>query len=220
VIPPPTAQAWAAPLARSSHAGPRAAELDRIAGKVEDGRRIDAEEALCLHDHADVLLLGRLADLVRRRKHPPVRTSDGSEGEVVTYIVDRNLNPTNVCITDCGFCAFYRRPGHAEAYVLSREEIYAKVQETVDLGGRQLLMQGGHHPYLKSDWWCELLADIGARWDINCHALSAPELDHLAKLDKRPVEDVVRDLREAGLGSVPGAGAEILVERVHLQEVC
>jgi cyclic dehypoxanthinyl futalosine synthase len=134
---------------------------------------------------------------------------------VVTYVVDRNLNPTNVCITDCGFCAFYRRPDADGAYVQTREEIYAKIQETVDQGGQQLLMQGGHHPHLKTDWWCELLRDIGARWDINCHALSAPELDHLSKLDKRPVEDVIADLKEAGLGSVPGAGAEILVERVR-----
>jgi cyclic dehypoxanthinyl futalosine synthase len=99
--------------------------------------------------------------------------------------------------------------------VLPREEIHRRIQETVDQGGRQLLMQGGHHPYLKTDWWCELLRDIDAHFDINCHALSAPELDHLAKLDKRPVEEVLRDLKQAGLGSVPGAGAEILVERVR-----
>ena len=197
---------WTAPLARATRSGPHASELERIAGKVAADERITSEEALCLHEHADMLLLGRLADLVRRRKHPE---------PIVTYIVDRNLNPTNVCITDCGFCAFYRRPGDAEAYVLPREEIYKRIQETVDLGGRQLLMQGGHHPSLKSDWWCELFQDIGARFDINCHALSAPELDHLAKLDKRPLEDVLRDLKDAGLGSVPGAGAEILVERVR-----
>ena len=186
---------------------PFAAEIDRIAGRIEDGLRIDAAEALLLHDHADVLTLGFLADLVRRRLHPE---------PIVTYIVDRNLNPTNVCITDCGFCAFYRRPGAEGAYVLPRVEIHRRIQETADLGGRQLLMQGGHHPYLKTAWWCDLIADIRARWpQVNCHALSAPELDHLSKLDKRPVEDVLRDLVAAGLGSVPGAGAEILVERVR-----
>jgi cyclic dehypoxanthinyl futalosine synthase len=99
--------------------------------------------------------------------------------------------------------------------VLSRDEIYAKIQETVDLGGQQLLMQGGHHPHLKSDYWCELFEDIRARFEINLHALSAPELDHLAKLEKRPVSDVIADLKSAGLGSVPGAGAEMLVERVR-----
>jgi cyclic dehypoxanthinyl futalosine synthase len=193
--------------ASSARTGPRAGEIARIAARVEDGERITREEALCLHDEADMLTLGRLADLVRARKHP--------EG-LVTYIVDRNLNPTNVCITDCGFCAFYRRPGAEGAYVLPREEIDARIQETADLGGRQLLMQGGHHPAIKTDWWCDLIAHIREQWpQVNCHALSAPELDHLAKLDKRPVERVIADLKAAGLGSVPGAGAEILVERVR-----
>lgn len=184
-----------------------AGELEALAAKVEDGRRISVAEALFLHEHADVALLARLADLVRARLHPH---------GVVTYIVDRNLNPTNVCITDCGFCAFYRRPNHAEAYVLPREVIVQKVKDVADLGGRQVLMQGGHHPYLKTAWWCELLADLAARFPlVNLHALSAPELDHLAKLDKRPVEAVIADLKAAGLGSVPGAGAEVLVERVR-----
>jgi cyclic dehypoxanthinyl futalosine synthase len=186
---------------------PASAEVRRIRRKVEDGERITAEEALELHERADILTLGLLADLVRRRKHPE---------PFVTYIVDRNLNPTNVCITDCGFCAFYRRPGAEGAYVMERDEIHRRMRELEDLGGRQVLMQGGHHPYLKTDWWCELFGDLRSRYPrINLHALSAPELDHLAKLDKRPVRDVLRDLIEAGLGSVPGAGAEILVERVR-----
>jgi len=197
---------WNAPLASRARSGAESERLQAISERVLEGQRIDAEEALFLHEEADLLLLGRLADEVRLRKHPE---------PIVTYIVDRNINPTNVCITDCGFCAFYRRPGDPEAYVLSRDEIYAKVQETVDLGGQQLLMQGGHHPHMKSDWWCELLQDLGERFDINAHALSAPELDHFAKLEKRPVAEVIRDLKDAGLGSVPGAGAEILVERVR-----
>ena len=205
--PPRKPQTWSAPAASGVHSGPHAAPLARIAGKVEDGTRISFEEALLLHEQADLLLLMRLADLVRERKHP--------EG-IVTYIVDRNINPTNVCITDCGFCAFYRRPKHEEAYVLPREEIVRKVKETAELGGRQILMQGGHHPYLKSDWWCDLIADLRSQFpQVNAHALSAPELDHLSKIDKRPVEDVIRDLKDSGLGSVPGAGAEILVERVR-----
>ncbi|MCC6408562.1 MAG: dehypoxanthine futalosine cyclase [Planctomycetes bacterium] len=201
------AAAGSVPLASRARTGAQAAELERISHKVQDGRRIDVEEALWLHEHADVLSLGLLADLVRRRKHPE---------PIVTYIVDRNINPTNVCITDCGFCAFYRRPNAEGAYVLPREEIYKKVEETAALGGRQVLMQGGHHPYIKTDWWCELISDLRARFPtINSHALSAPELDHLSKLDKRPVEEVIRDLAAAGLGSVPGAGAEMLVERVR-----
>ena len=204
---PPRPQTWKAPLASTAASGPAAAELARLEGAVLAGGRVSAGEALFLHEHADLPMLGRLADAVRRRKHPE---------SVVTYIVDRNVNPTNVCITDCGFCAFYRRPGHAEAYVLSREEIHRKVEETVALGGRQLLMQGGHHPSLLSDWWVELLADLRERYpQVNLHALSAPEIDHFSRVEKRPVEAVIRDLAGAGLGSVPGAGAEILVERVR-----
>lgn len=198
---------WRAPLARAAREGSRARELARIEDAVLSGRRLAFEDGLYLHEHADLLTLGRLADHVRRAKHPEPR---------VTYIVDRNLNPTNVCITDCGFCAFYRRPDAEGAYVLEREEIHRRVQELADQGGRQLLMQGGHHPYIKTDWWCELISDLAARWpSINAHALSAPELDHLSKLDKRPVEEVLADLAAAGLGSVPGAGAEMLVERVR-----
>jgi cyclic dehypoxanthinyl futalosine synthase len=198
---------WSAPRASLGRRGEAGRAVARVADKVRAGERISAEEALLLHEQADVLTIGELADEVRRRKHPE---------RLVTYIVDRNINPTNVCITDCGFCAFYRRPKHEESYVLDRDVLLEKVRETAELGGRQILMQGGHHPYLKTDWWCDLIADIHARYpEVNCHALSAPELDHLAKLDKRPVEEVLRDLIEAGLGSVPGAGAEILVERVR-----
>jgi len=204
---PTPKEAWVAPPSSSSSMGPAAERLAPICEKVLSGERITPAEGLTLHDEADLLTLGMLADAVRWRLHPE---------PVVTYIIDRNVNPTNVCITDCGFCAFYRRPGDPEAYVLSREEIIAKVQETADLDGRQILMQGGHHPRLKTDWWCDLIADLKQRFpQVNSHALSAPELEHLSKLDKRPVEDVIRDLAEAGMGSVPGAGAEILVERVR-----
>ncbi len=197
-------QAWRSPLASASKDDAR---VERIAGRVEDDQRISAEDALHLHDHADLLTLGRLADIVRRRKHPENR---------VTYIVDRNINPTNVCLTDCGFCAFYRSPGDPEAYVLSRSEIYDKVSELARLGGRQVLMQGGHHPRILSEWWGELISDLRERFpDVNSHALSAPELDHFAQYEKRPIEEVIRDLKAAGLGSVPGAGAEMLVERVR-----
>jgi cyclic dehypoxanthinyl futalosine synthase len=200
-------QAWRAPLANATRSGGQRRELERLEDAVLGGRRLTPEEGLWLHDHADLGTLGRLAHAVRLAKHPEPR---------VTYIVDRNVNPTNVCITDCGFCAFYRRPKAEGAYVLEREEIYAKLAETAALGGRQVLMQGGHHPYLKTAWWVELFADLRTRFpQINLHALSAPELDHLAKLDKRPVEQVIAELYAAGLGSVPGAGAEILVERVR-----
>ncbi len=201
------APVWHAPLASLSRRGPRADEIARVADKVLAGERIEPDEALLLHEHADLATLGQLADHVRWTKHP---------APIVTYIVDRNVNPTNVCVTDCGFCAFYRRPGAEGAYVLPRDEIVAKVAEVAAQDGRQILIQGGHHPHLKTDWWCDLIADLHARFPlVNAHALSAPELDHLAKLDKRPVEDVIGDLARAGMGSVPGAGAELLVERVR-----
>ena len=197
-------QDWSAPLATRAHAD---RDLERVIGRVENGERIDADEALLLHERADLTTLGRLADLVRRRKHP---------SGVVTYIIDRNVNPTNVCLTDCGFCAFYRSPGDVEAYVLSRGEIYDKVAELEGLGGRQVLMQGGHHPRVLSEWWGQLISDLKERFPtVNSHALSAPELDHFSQYEKRPVEEVIRDLKDAGLGSVPGAGAEMLVERVR-----
>lgn len=197
-------QDWVAPLATTSHG---ADDVARIARLVEEGKRITPQDALLLHERADLLTLGRLADLVRQRMHP---------GNVVTYIVDRNINPTNVCLTDCGFCAFYRSPGDVESYVLSRDEIYGKVKELSELGGRQVLMQGGHHPRVLTDWWGELISDLKSRFPlVNSHALSAPEIDHFSVYEKRPVEEVIRDLKDAGLGSVPGAGAEILVERVR-----
>lgn len=198
---------WHAGLASEASQGATALRLARIRTTVLEDRRITSDDALFLHDHADLALLGELADEVRRRKHPEGR---------VTYIVDRNINPTNVCVTDCGFCAFYRRPKHEEAYVLEREVILQKVRETAALSGRQLLMQGGHHPKIHSDWWCELIADIHEQFpEVNCHALSAPELDFFSIMEKRPLEDILADLKQAGLGSVPGAGAEILVERVR-----
>jgi cyclic dehypoxanthinyl futalosine synthase len=200
-------QNWRAPLAARARLGDVARELERLEEHVLAGGRLAPAEGLFLHEHADLNLLGFLADAVRRRHHSQ---------PIATYIVDRNVNPTNVCITDCGFCAFYRRPGQPGAYVLEREAIHQKLAELEALDGRQVLMQGGHHPYLKTAWWCDLFADLRQRFPrINLHALSAPELDHLAKLDKRPVEQVLKDLIQAGLGSVPGAGAEMLVERVR-----
>lgn len=186
--------------------------LRDLGQKAVDGGRLLAEEALALYRGLDQPSLGLLAHDVRLRLNPP--QADGSVR--VTYIVDRNLNPTNVCVTDCGFCAFYRSPGDPDAYVLPREVIYQKVDELVSKGGIQLLLQGGHHPKLKTDWYAELFRDLKQRYpQVWIHGMSPPEITHLSKMEKRPVRDILVDLKAAGLQSIPGGGAEILVERVR-----
>jgi cyclic dehypoxanthinyl futalosine synthase len=182
------------------------------AQKALDGGALDAGEALLLYRGLDQPSLGLLANETRLRLNPP--RPDGSVA--VTYIVDRNVNPTNVCVTDCGFCAFYRRPGDPEAYVLEREVIYRKVDELLQHGGIQLLLQGGHHPRLRTDWFAALFQDLKQRYpQVWIHGMSPPEITHLGKLEKRPVRAVLQDLQAAGLDSIPGGGAEILVDRVR-----
>ena len=180
--------------------------------KALAGGQLTAAEALQLYRGLDQPSLGLLANDVRLRLNPA-----DADGKVrVTYIVDRNLNPTNVCITDCGFCAFYRSPGDADAYILSREVIYQKVDDLLSKGGIQLLLQGGHHPRLKTDWYAELFTDLKKRYpQVWIHGMSPPEITHLSKLEKRPVRDILVALKAAGLDSIPGGGAEILVERVR-----
>ncbi|MBM4060632.1 MAG: dehypoxanthine futalosine cyclase [Planctomycetes bacterium] len=186
--------------------------LRDAAEKAVAGGALTPPEALLLYRALDQPSLGLCAHHVRLRLVPPHQ--DGLAR--VTYIVDRNVNPTNVCVTDCGFCAFYRSPNDADAYVLPREVIYQKVDELVQQGGIQLLLQGGHHPRLKSDWFAELFRDLKARYpQVWIHGMSPPEITHLAKLEKRPVRMVLQDLKAAGLDSIPGGGAEILVERVR-----
>ncbi|MBK8097092.1 MAG: dehypoxanthine futalosine cyclase [Planctomycetes bacterium] len=189
-----------------------AARLRELGQKALSTEPLTPDEALALYRGLDQPSLGLLANDVRLRLNPP--RADGSVA--VTYIVDRNLNPTNVCVTDCGFCAFYRSPGDAEAYVLPREVIYRKIDELIAHGGIQLLLQGGHHPRLKTDWFQALFADIKQRYpQIWIHGMSPPEITHLSKLEKRPVRAVLQDLQASGLDSIPGGGAEILVERVR-----
>jgi cyclic dehypoxanthinyl futalosine synthase len=183
------------------------ARLDGVGDKVVDGERISPEEALLLLEHEDLTILGAMGDLVRRRKHP---------GGVVTYIVDRNINYTNVCNAFCSFCAFYRPPNHDEGYVLPVDEIEAKIRETHDLGGNQILLQGGHHPKLEIDYYEELFRRLKSSFpDLWLHALSPPEIVHIVKASRLPLPETLRRLRDAGLDSIPGGGAEILVDRVR-----
>jgi len=172
-----------------------------------EGRRLTFEEGVALFREADLIDLGRAADAVCQRLHPePFRT----------YNIDRNINYTNVCTAVCDFCAFYRKVNDADAYVLDREVLYQKIEETIALGGDQILMQGGLHPHLKLEWYEELLRDLRSRFpSVNVHGFSAPELHHFTKVSKRPIREVLERLKEAGLGSLPGGGAEILVDRVR-----
>jgi cyclic dehypoxanthinyl futalosine synthase len=181
--------------------------IDALAKKVAAGSRVSAAEALELYRRAPMHLLGRLADGIRARKHPD---------RIVTYIIDRNVNYTNVCVARCNFCAFYRPVGSAEGYVLSFEEIFQKIDETIAVGGNQLLLQGGHNPDLPIAWYEELFRAVKTRYpQFKLHALSPPEVLHISRINQTPVPAVIARLVAAGLDSIPGGGAEILVDRVR-----
>jgi cyclic dehypoxanthinyl futalosine synthase len=181
--------------------------LHEIASKVSAGGRVNPAEALELYRRAPTHLLGRLADGIRARKHPD---------RIVTYIIDRNVNYTNVCVARCNFCAFYRPVGSPEGYVLGFEEIFRKIDETVAVGGNQLLLQGGHNPDLPIAWYEDLFRAVKARYPgFKLHALSPPEVLHLSRISQTPVPDVIARLVAAGLDSIPGGGAEMLVDRVR-----
>jgi cyclic dehypoxanthinyl futalosine synthase len=167
---------------------------------------ISREEALDLFRSDDLIGVGMAADEMRRKWHPE---------NVVSYIIDRNINYTNFCTEYCSFCAFYRPLGHAEGYILSREEIFAKIQETLDLGGTGVLMQGGLHPDLKIEWYEDLFRGIKARFRVHLHCLSAPELINIREVSGIALREVIARLRDAGLDSIPGGGAEILDEEAR-----
>ncbi|MBM40480.1 MAG: dehypoxanthine futalosine cyclase [Acidobacteria bacterium] len=181
--------------------------VESIADQVLSGARVSRGDALELYHDAPTSLLGRLADTIRARKHPE---------RVVTYIIDRNVNYTNVCVARCNFCAFYRPVGSGEGYVLGFEELFEKIDETLSVGGVQLLLQGGHNPDLPIAWYEDLFRGIKERYsDFKLHALSPPEILHISRLSQLSVTEVVGRLVAAGLDSVPGGGAEILVDRVR-----
>ena len=183
--------------------------IAKLLDKVVAGERLSPDEGLDILKSNQLAAIGRAADAVTRRLHPePYRT----------YNIDRNINYSNICTAVCDFCAFYRKPGDEEGYVLPREVLLKKIEETVELGGDQILMQGGFHPKYKLDWYEELLRDIKNHFpQVNVHGFSPPELHHFTKLNKLPIRTVLERLKEAGLGSIPGGGAEILVDRVRAQ---
>jgi cyclic dehypoxanthinyl futalosine synthase len=191
------------------------ASLDELRQKVWDGRRIDPAEARRLYG-LPLEELGALAH--RRRELAKAGAYEGRGNQIVTYIVDRNINYTNVCNVYCKFCAFYRTERAQDAYVITYAEMDRKIEETIAHGGTQILLQGGHHPGLSKQWYLDLLGHIKARFpQINLHAFSPPEFIHFQKVFGEPVEVLLRQFRAAGLGSIPGGGAEILVDRVRRQ---
>jgi cyclic dehypoxanthinyl futalosine synthase len=171
-----------------------------------DRNSSEFREALELYQRASLLELGALADATRHRLHPE---------PTVSYIIDRNINYTNVCVADCAFCAFYRRPKDNEGYVLSFEQIGAKIDECKAIGGAQILLQGGHNPYIPFDWYLELMRYIKAHHPIHIHGFSPSEVVFFSERFRIPMPEVVRQLHEAGLDSIPGGGGEILVDEVR-----
>ncbi len=181
--------------------------ISRLLDKAVAGERLTPAEGLELTRCNDLAALGSAANAVTRRLHPePYRT----------YNIDRNINYTNVCTAVCDFCAFYRSPKSDEGYVLERSELLKKIEETIKLGGNQILLQGGLHPKFKLDWYEEMLSDIKQHFpQLNIHGFSPPEIHHFTKVNHCSLEEVLSRLKAAGLGSLPGGGAEILVDRVR-----
>jgi cyclic dehypoxanthinyl futalosine synthase len=178
-----------------------------VLDKALDGERLTDGEAVELLESRDLVSVGKAADELRRRRTDPDR---------ITFIVDRNVNYTNVCYTDCDFCAFYRGPGDKnEGYLLPKPVIFKKIEETLAIGGTGVLMQGGHHPDLGIDYYEDLFRSIKERYKVHLHVLSPPEIQHVARRSKLSIPQTLTRLRDAGLDSIPGGGAEILVDRVR-----
>ena len=180
--------------------------INTVIKKASSGKRLDAEEGLALFRQADLLTFGELANSVRKRLHPE---------RLVTFVVDRNINYTNVCVNKCAFCAFYREEDSPEAYILSRDDIFRKIEETIAQGGTQILMQGGVHPDLGIEYFEDLFSSIKSSYAIQIHSLSPAEITFLAKKSGMSVLATLGRLKSSGLDSIPGGGAEILVDRVR-----
>jgi cyclic dehypoxanthinyl futalosine synthase len=186
---------------------------DDLLQKAWDGARISTAEAAELY-HLPLEELGALAN--RRRQLTKAKAYDGRGNEIVTYIVDRNVNYTNVCNVYCKFCAFYRTEKDGDSYVITFDEMDRKIEETLALGGTQILMQGGHHPKLTKQWYLDLLAHIKEKFPtVNIHGFSPSEFVHFREVFNEPLETIISDFKAAGLGSIPGGGGEILVDRVR-----
>ena len=179
---------------------------DLLLSRLEASERLSMDEWKDVEDSASTAELRQLADAFRRRLHPD---------NVVSYVVDRNINYSNVCVSVCNFCAFYRKPNSPEGYVHDYETIFAKVEEMIELGGSGVLMQGGLHPDLPLEWYTTLMRELKGRYGIHLHCFSPPEIDNLAKITGLGVEGVLTELKAAGLDSIPGGGGEILVDEIR-----
>jgi cyclic dehypoxanthinyl futalosine synthase len=180
--------------------------VESILKRACQGTRIEPDEALTLLGSPDLLAVGNAADRARRNRHPD---------NVVSFLIDRNINYTNVCVARCTFCNFYSKPKDPDGYLLGHEEIYRKIEETVAVGGTGILMQGGMNPKLKIDYYEDLLRSIRERFSVHLHCFSPPEIVVLAKLSKISFREAIQRLKAAGLDSIPGGGAEILTERMR-----
>jgi cyclic dehypoxanthinyl futalosine synthase len=210
---PPTPRPVAARSPNQDEATTDSASIDALQDKVWQGQRVSREEALRLY-RLPLEQLGMLAD--RRRTLQSSAEYDGRGPGIVTYIVDRNVNYTNVCNVYCKFCAFYRTEKEDDAYVITHDELDRKIEETLALGGTQILMQGGHHPKLSLQWYLDLLAHIKSKFpQINIHGFSPSEFVHFQEVFDLPVAEILNRFKAAGLGSIPGGGGEILVDRVR-----
>jgi cyclic dehypoxanthinyl futalosine synthase len=187
--------------------------LDSLLQEIWDGRRIDLAAARLIYS----LPLEEISALADRRRNLSKGNAYGGRGEeIVTYIVDRNINYTNVCNVYCKFCAFYRTEKDGDAYVITFDEIDKKIEETIALGGTQILMQGGHHPKLTKQWYLDLLGHIKQKFpELNIHGFSPSEFVHFREVFNEPLDRIISDFKSAGLGSIPGGGGEILVDRVR-----
>ena len=182
-------------------------ETQKILDSVTEGHRLERADALHLLESDSLSSIGKAANAVTRKLHPE---------QYRTYNIDRNINYTNICSAVCEFCAFYRGPKDPEGYVLDRNILLKKIEETVAIGGDQILLQGGMHPTLPLEWYEELLRDIKLQYpEVNVHGFSPPEIFHLTKVTKLPLLEILERLAVAGLGSLPGGGGEILVDRVR-----
>ncbi len=180
--------------------------IEKIWEKIHRKERISKEDGLALYHNADLLTLGRMAEKIRFEMHPH---------RIVTFVVDRNINYTNICVSGCRFCAFFAAPKSKKGYVISRESLKQKIAETLDLGGTQILLQGGMNPDLDFDYYIDLLRFIKDNFDIHIHGFSPPEINFIAEKSSLSIKETIKRLKDAGLGSIPGGGAEILCDDIR-----